>query len=242
MDLKERYYSECRFGGLTAVDGTAAFYVRVNSLITASSVVLDVGCGRGAYADDAVAFRRNLRIVKGKCPTVIGIDVDRGAAQNPFLDEFRLIESATWPVSDQYVDLCICDHVLEHIEDPTSFFGECRRVLRPGGYLCIRTPNLCSYFGVISRLIPNRYHAKVAARVQSDRKSDDVFPVLYRCNTLWGIRRMLTLHGFEHRVFGHEAEPSYLSFSRALYCLAVLHQRLAPSFVRVTLFAFARKL
>ena len=242
MDFKERYYPECRFGGLTAVDGTVAFYVRVNSLVTASSVVLDVGCGRGAYADDPVAFRRSLRIAKGKCRTVIGIDVDRGAAQNPFLDEFRLIESAKWPLSDQCVDLCVCDHILEHVEDPPGFFGECARVLRPGGYLCLRTPNVWSYFGVVSRLIPNRYHAKVAARVQSNRKSDDVFPVLYRCNTISKIRRMLTLHGFEHCVFGHEAEPSYLSFSRALYWLAVLHQRFTPGCARVTLFAFARKL
>src|SRR5438093_943558 len=47
MDYKSLYYPESRFGGFTGVDGTLAFYIRVNSLIDSSSVVLDVGCGRG---------------------------------------------------------------------------------------------------------------------------------------------------------------------------------------------------
>lgn len=51
MDNKERFYPEARFGGFTDIDGTIAFFNRVNSLIETSSVVLDVGCGRGAYAE-----------------------------------------------------------------------------------------------------------------------------------------------------------------------------------------------
>jgi SAM-dependent methyltransferase len=224
------------------VDGTVAFYARVNALLTEGSVVLDVGCGRGAYAADPVAFRRRLRTVKGKCSRVIGIDVDQGAAQNPFLDEFRLIDKARWPLEDSSVDLCLCDHVLEHVEDPGAFFGECARVLRPGGYVCIRTPNALSYFGITSRIVPNRYHARLTARIQDDRRVEDVFSTLYRSNTIPKMRRMLRLHGFDHCVFGHEAEPSYFSFSRVLYWLAVLHQRFAPGFAKVTLFAFAQKL
>lgn len=49
MDNKERFYPEARFGGFTDIDGTIAFFNRVNSLIETSSVVLDVGCERGAY-------------------------------------------------------------------------------------------------------------------------------------------------------------------------------------------------
>ena len=54
MDFKERFYPESRFGGFTDIDGTVVFYLRVNSLINASSTVLDFGCGRGAYDEDTV--------------------------------------------------------------------------------------------------------------------------------------------------------------------------------------------
>src|SRR5262249_40689121 len=76
MNNKERFYPETRFGGFTGVDGTVAFFSRVNSLLEPSFVVLDVGCGRGEYRDDPVPLRRNLRILKGKVERVVGIDVD----------------------------------------------------------------------------------------------------------------------------------------------------------------------
>ena len=235
------FYPESRFGGYTDVDGTIAFYTRVHSLLTPDSVVLDVGCGRGQYADDPVRLRRELRVFGGKCRKVIGIDVDEAAGANPYLDEFHLLAGPQWPLSDGVADICICDAVLEHVEDPESFFGQCRRILKPGGYLCIRTPNVMSYFGLMSMLIPNRRHAAVLERVQDSRKHEDVFPTVYKCNTRRKIRRMFRKHGLVGCVYGYEAEPSYLSFSRLFYALGVLHQKLAPKALKVTLFAFAER-
>ncbi|MFC1601742.1 class I SAM-dependent methyltransferase [Candidatus Sumerlaeota bacterium] len=247
MKFIERSYPESRFGGFTNVDGTIAFYSRINALLEPSSIVVDVGCGRGAYAEDKVAWRRNLRVLKGKCATVIGIDVDPAASNNPFLDEFRMLDGERWPIDDASVDLCVSDSVLEHVAEPEKFFAECRRVLKPGGYLCLRTPNVLSYFGLVSRLVPNRFHARTVAKAQTDpdkplsRHDEDVFPTLYRCNTRGRLRRALARHDFDSCVLGHEAEPSYFSFSRLLYCLGVAHQRLSPNLFKVVLFAFARK-
>ncbi len=86
------YYPETRFGGFTDVDSTIAFYTRVQTLVDPSSVVLDIGCGRGAWAEDPVRLRSQLRTFQGKCRQVIGIDVDPQARNNPFLDEFRLVD------------------------------------------------------------------------------------------------------------------------------------------------------
>jgi SAM-dependent methyltransferase len=141
MNNKERFYPETLFGGFTDIDGTVAFYNRVNSLLAPSFVVLEVGCGRGACNEDPVSLRKNLRILKGKVTKVIGIDVDQSAQENPFLDEFHLIQSNSWPVESNSIDLIVCDNVLEHIANPDQIFLEIRRVLRDGGYLCIRTPN-----------------------------------------------------------------------------------------------------
>jgi SAM-dependent methyltransferase len=240
MTWKNIYYPESRFGGFTDIDGTIAFYLRVNCLLKPLFVVLDFGCGRGAYRDDPVGIRRELRILKGKVRMVIGLDADPAAAQNPFVDEFRLVRGDEWPVQDSSVDLCVCDSVLEHLGRPESFFAECRRVLRDEGYLCIRTANSWSYVGLAGRLISNKFHTKILARVQDRRGEIDVFPTLYRGNTIPTVRSMLSKYGFEHVVYGYEAEPSYLAFSRVAYWLGTIHQRLAPRFVRPVIFAFAQ--
>lgn len=240
MTYKERFYPEARFGGFTDIDGTIAFFNRLNSLLDSSFTVLDVGCGRGAYAYDPILIRRNLRILKGKVSKIIGIDVDNTFQDNPFLDEFRLIQEDSWPIENDSIDLILCDSVLEHINNPDQFFSEARRVLRNGGYFCIRTPNRRSYIALFARLIPNRYHSKVANVVQNGRKEEDVFPTVYKCNSMGKIKDMMKNHDFECVVYGYEAEPSYLSFSKLAYRLGVLHQRFAPDLLKPTIFAFGR--
>jgi len=242
MNYKRLFYPECHFGGFTDVDGTIVFANRVNSLLKPEYAVLDVGCGRGVVLEDPIPLHSQLCVFKGKVAKVIGIDVDQAAAENPVVDEFHLIrEDEPWPLKDHSIDLCWCDSVLEHIRDPAFFFLQARRVIRPGGYLCIRTPNLFSYFGAVARFIPAKFHASIVTRVQEGRQARDVFPTFYRCNSKWKLRQYLTKHGFDAVVYGYEAEPSYLSFSLIAYACGVLHQKLAPNFMRNTLFAFAQR-
>jgi SAM-dependent methyltransferase len=239
---RERFYPESRFGGFTDIDGTIAFYTRVHSLLAKDAVVLDVGCGRGEYAADPLPLRRELRIFKGKYGRVIGLDTSESGRSNPFLDEFHRLEGERWPVPADSVDLCLADFVLEHVAAPDAFLAEAHRVLRVGGHLCMRTTNSLGYVALAARVVPNREHARVLGRVQDGRKPEDVFPTMYRCNTLGKLRRALRRHGFDAVVYGYEAEPSYSSFSPLFYALSVAYQRLAPRFLRNSLFAFARKL
>jgi len=241
MSYQTRYYPESAFGGFTHVDGTIAFYSRVSALLSPDAVVLDAGCGRGSYAEDPVAWRRDLRIFQGRCQRVIGIDLDPRAAEHPFLDEFHLLESPRWPLEDESVDVVISDYVVEHLSHPVGYFAEAMRVLRPGGHFCLRTPNAWGYVALSARLIPNRWHARVVGKVQDDRQAEDVFPTFYRCNTRRRLASALRCAGFEACVYGHEAEPSYLSFSRWSYWAGVLYQRLAPRGMTNTLFGFAQK-
>lgn len=241
MNSKQKFYPEIKFGGFTDIDGTVAFFNRVNSLLEPSFVVLDVGCGRGAYGEDPVQYRKNLRILKGKVAKVIGIDVDQEAEGNPFLDEFHLVQDFKWPINDDSIDLIVCDNVLEHIGDPDRFFAELARVLKNGGFLCLRTTNRWNYVGLAATLIPNRYHSAVTSFVQDNRKEEDVFPTVYKCNSTRRLKRMMVKCGFEECVvYGYEGEPSYLSFSRIAYFFGVLFERIAPRFLRRALYAFGR--
>jgi SAM-dependent methyltransferase len=240
-DYQEIYFPESSFGGFSDVDGTVAFYSRVHALLNPASVVLDFGCGRGLSEEDPVPFRRNLRVLKGRVARVVGVDVDVAGRENTVIDEFRpLSVGDPWPIEDRSVDLVLCDCVVEHLPDPGSFFQEARRVLKSGGYLCIRTTNMYSYVGLASRLVPNRLHGRVARKAGKDRKEADYFPTLYRCNSIGVMRRHLANNGFRGVVYGYEAEPRYLGFSRLAYALGTFHQKFAPKFLKAAIFAFAR--
>jgi SAM-dependent methyltransferase len=241
-DPRARYFPESQFGGYSDIDQLVVFYTRVRSLLEPSFTVLDIGCGRGKHAQEQTA-RTSLKILNDHCKAVIGIDVNPAARDNPFVDEFHLIKpDSGWPLPDASVDLAVSDYVLEHVENPDLFFSECQRVIRPGGYLCMRTTNALSYFGVAARVIPNRLHPAIVQQTYiNPRKEEDVFPVRYRCNTVSAVRRVLGRHGFQHCVYGYQSDPAHFGFSRALYFLGVVHQRLAPRRIRTAIFVFAQR-
>ncbi len=84
-------------------------------------------------------------------------------------------------------------------------------------------------------------HARVLSRMQPERHDEDIFPTVYRCNSVGELEKAFRRHGLEGVVIAHESEPAYLSVSGVLYALGVLYQRYAPARVRRTLLAFGRK-
>lgn len=239
MSFLEQYYPESKFGGFSDIDGTIIFYTRINALITNSSVVIDFGCGAGTYAQDPVDYRRKLRILKGKAAKVIGLDVDEAAQNNPYVDNFLLVTSPRWELPDNTADVCIADNVLEHLKNPEDFFLECKRVIKPNGYLCIRTPNILSYFGV-SKLIAHRHRASLLSFLRRKSEGPEPFPTYYRSNTISRTKQLMRRHGFAATVYGYEAEPSYHDFSTLCYWLGYVHQKIIPNRFKLSIFAFGK--
>ena len=240
--VQEQYFPETRFGGFSRVDGTVAFFTRVQALVRGARVVVDFGCGRGARQDDTCAFRRELADLRSSDRTVIGLDVAAAATDNPFIDVFHQIEEAgKWPLENDSVDLVVSDFVLEHLKDPMFFFSEVYRTLRPGGYLCARTPNKWGYVAIISRLVPRRRRGQLLTALQKTRKQKDVFQTFYRSNTRHSLRHVLESRRMEHVILPIESEPNYLAFSRGLYRCGVFLHRMIPDQFKSTLLIFAQK-
>jgi hypothetical protein len=72
------------------------------------------------------------------------------------------------------------------------------------------------------------------------RIAADIFAAFYRCNTIRKLNKIMKRYGFECPVYGYEAEPSYLSFSKTAHSVGVLHQGFAPRFMLPVIFAFGK--
>ncbi|MBA2559471.1 MAG: class I SAM-dependent methyltransferase [Propionibacteriales bacterium] len=235
-------YPETGAGGFTHLDGTVQFYGRVSALLEPSHTIADLGAGRGSFLEDPVSYRRELRRLQGKAHRVIGLDIDPVVLSNPTVDEAHvLVPGGPFPLSDGSVDLIVSDFSLEHVDDPDQLAAEIRRVLRPGGWFCARTPNKWGYIGVAARIVPNRLHSAVLRRLQPTKPERDTFPTRYRMNTLAELRRRFPPSEFVHCSYAMECEPTYVGTSRALQRATGSVLALLPRRFGSVLYVFVQK-
>jgi 2-polyprenyl-3-methyl-5-hydroxy-6-metoxy-1,4-benzoquinol methylase len=113
----------------------ARFLARTLRGITAEGRLLEVGCGVGFLMDALARYTRWC---------LIGVDVSPMAAQYARevygLDvRCGTLEEASF--SGEYFDFVVQKDVIEHVAHPRRHLLETHRILRPGGYLLVVTPN-----------------------------------------------------------------------------------------------------
>lgn len=244
QSAKEWFYPESLAGGFTRFDGTINFYSRVNAIIKKDMTVLDFGAGRGEYFhDDKSAYRVSVRMLKGKVAKVIGMDVDPVVTGNDTVDEAIVLEPnyTGIPLPDSSIDVIVSDFTFEHIDNPSVLADEFLRILKPGGWICARTPNLLGYIGVGANLVPNKWHVGMINYLKLDRKEEDVFPTVYKMNTKRAIRHYFPPSRFEDLSYTYNPEPTYFASSKVGWAvMAVVGRLLPPSFAAMR-FIFLRK-
>jgi 2-polyprenyl-3-methyl-5-hydroxy-6-metoxy-1,4-benzoquinol methylase len=99
--------------------------------------LLDVGCGNGQFL--ALAFSAGWRVT--------GFDLDPKAVNNARFRglDVRLGGFETLPQAIDCFDAITVSHVIEHVYNPKELIANCYRLLKPGGYFWIETPNINSY-------------------------------------------------------------------------------------------------
>jgi SAM-dependent methyltransferase len=242
-DVVDKVYPEVSISGFSRIDGTIAFYNQVNALCNRSSVVIDFGAGRGrAHSDDTCEYRRNLQSLKGKAAKVIGVDVSSEVLDNSSLDEAYIIgKDGVVPLPDMCADIIVSDFTFEHIDNPSLTAAEIHRLLKPGGWLCVRTPNRHGYIAVSNRLVPEGLKTRLLKRLQPTREEEDVFPAVYKLNTIKDLQRYFPLKDYRYFSFLYDAEPAYYFNSIVIFRMFEIIQTLSPENFKTMIMLFANK-
>jgi len=127
------------FVGRRRLDPNGAFF---SPHLAAGMRVLDCGCGPGTITLDIAE-----RVYPG---TVVGVDMSqsqvelatRSAAARGLANiEFRPGDAYALPFPDAGFDAVFSHALLEHLAEPARAVAEFRRVLKPGGWLGVCTPD-----------------------------------------------------------------------------------------------------
>ena len=242
-EFLSKLYPELGAGGFTSVDGSMEFYGRVQALLEPSMTVLDYGAGRAAwFEDDACAARREARLIKGKVASVVGCDVDPAVLENRSVDK-AIVSGLDEPLpfEDASIDLIVSDYVFEHVTNVDQFSEEVDRILRPGGWICARTPTKYCYVAIFARLIRNRQHSALLKYVQPSRKEVDVFPTAYKLNTVSRLSQAFPAERYENYTYLYTAEPTYHFGKVFLFRFLQFVHWLMPKWFSGNLFIFLQK-
>ena len=208
--IYEKYYSGRKFH-----DSLYRDLIRKHLL--PGQKVLDAGCGR---------YLRFCKEFSG-IASVVGIDLDSVLETNNSAFPFGVRGDLGFlPFAAASFDMVISRSVVEHLADPIGVFREFWRVLRPGGKVVVITPNKYDYVSVVAALTPYKVHRYLVSRI-FQVPEDDVFPTLYRANTIGAIRQAFGAAGFAaHQIDTINHYPAYLMFSPVLFRLGILYERL----------------
>lgn len=154
--------------------------------------VLDLGCGAGTPSRHVMADPTRYQVV--------GADLSRAALDAYTLSTQRpavQLDAQKLPFADASFDVVVSDDVIEHLVDTDEYAKEIKRVLEPGGWLFLSTPNLGAWFNRLSLLMGIQpAFTEVSFEKVFGRPGSDIVGHL-RVFTARSIKEFLVHHGFE---------------------------------------------
>ncbi len=111
-------------------------YESVRGLLE-GKIVLDIASGSGY----------GTHLLSEKAKKIYGVEVDKDAVEYSKRNyggkniEYLLGDAESIPLGDDSVDVVVTFETIEHIKDYKKFLNEIKRILKPGGFAIISTPN-----------------------------------------------------------------------------------------------------
>ena len=157
----------------------ASLVARVEALVPADALVLDVGCGSGAWLK---------RLRDGGFTNLCGTDLDT--------EQFALagvqvhandLNAERWSLDERRFRLITAIEVIEHLQNIGNFLANVRRHLEPGGHFLLTTPNVHSLHARLRFLLTA--DMKQFGRIGDPTHLSPLFAAM--------LQRLARLHGFE---------------------------------------------
>lgn len=173
-----------------------------NLSLTLGARFLDIGCGDGFFLQEV--------------SRVLGDHIEYHGGEYSDFQRVKASERTGYSIApidlesrlgfdDESYDVVYSGEVIEHLYDPDNMLGELNRILKPGGYCIITTPNMNSW---ISRLLfpfgmqPINYECSTVSSAYGYRWLKEIkrqdWPVGHvRLFNIHSIRDILLANGFE---------------------------------------------
>jgi 2-polyprenyl-3-methyl-5-hydroxy-6-metoxy-1,4-benzoquinol methylase len=116
----------------------------------ATGALADIGCGTGDL----------WQVLRGSFRSCAGVDAVRYDGL-PADVEFHPadLDAGGLPLPDASVDAAAAVEVIEHLENPRAFVRDLARIVRPGGWVVVTTPNQLSALSLLTLAAKGRFSA-----------------------------------------------------------------------------------
>ncbi len=230
-DIIKRYY-------LVYEDKSVVFKEILEKYVVSSMVLLDAGCGSGK--ETPFDYTKRVKLA-------VGVDLSQKIQENKTLHVKIVGDICQIPLKNNFIDIVVCQELVEHLKFPQVFFKEVARILKPNGIFIVMTPNLLGWKSLISKMTPYPFHIAVNKSLYGVTQND-VFPTYYNANTIFTLKNVLSRNGFgiiESRFF--EGSPRTLAFWEFFTYLEIYYVRFIRRFnclmqLRETIILVAKKL
>ena len=155
---------------------------KLRELIRGESVVLDAGCGK---------FNQLL----SHCDVreLVGVDINsRAVAVNRSISRGIVADLHSLDLAEASFDGVMSFDVLEHLEKPELFLQQVLKVVKPGGFVFLVTPNKRSLFGLVAGLTSLRLKRILFSFLNLKMENEVHY---YRANTTGSLRSLLSTFG-----------------------------------------------
>jgi len=162
--------------------------------------IIDLGCADGEFA---------LKIAeRAKTKEIYGAEFLRETCQRARGKGIKVCRAdlnKRLPFEDGFFDVVHANQVLEHLPGTDCFTKEVHRILKPGGYAVISTPNLASLHNIFSLLLGKQpFAAHVSNEVILGNSLDPKHGMRHaskgevhiRIFTMEALRELFEYHGF----------------------------------------------
>ncbi|GBU23466.1 methyltransferase [Fibrobacteria bacterium R8-3-H12] len=126
-------YDNCQYNSLMFSDYINFQIEWVSPYIPQKSIVVEVGCGKGFYAENLASKRTDCQIY--------GFDSSYSGEQSELTNLHFYKEYYNENYASIKPDFVISRHVIEHINEPSAFLKSIRKTMQNGAMLFLETPD-----------------------------------------------------------------------------------------------------